>query len=264
MNLGLKGKVAIIGGAGKGLGRGCAVRLAQEGASVVICSKSKKPLLETSDFINRINDAAEVLPLVVDMSSRVDNHKIIEETMKRFGRIDILVNNSGGPPSGSFFDFQDDDWEKAFNDVLMYVIRLCKLVIPIMKVNSWGRIINITSLVVKEPSEGLILSNVFRTGVVSLAKTLSRDLIKCNITINNICPGAFKTQRAIELMQKTAEKENKSIEEVEMNAIKNIPLGRYQQPEELGDLVAFLCSELACGITGTTTQIDGGISRGLF
>lgn len=262
MNLKLKNKVAVIGGSSKGLGHGCAVSLAKEGANIVICSNDEKSLKAAAESIRNLG--VEVLPLQVDMASKEDNEKTINETIKKFGRIDILINNSGGPAAGNFFDFKDEDWEKAFNDVLLYVVRLTRMATPHMKKNNWGRIINLTSLTVKEPSENLILSNVFRTGVVSMAKTLSRELIKHNITINNICPGAFKTDRAIELMKKQAAKNNKTVEEIEAEAIKSMPLGRYQRPEELGDLVTFLCSELAEGITGTTIQIDGGIYHGLF
>lgn len=262
MNLGLKGKVAVIGGSSKGLGRGCAVRLAQEGANIVICANDGPSLKETAEYIAKLG--VEVLPLEVDMAVRSDNERIVNEALKKFGAIDILVNNSGGPAAGTFFDFNEDDWQRAYEAVLLYVIRLCQLTIPRMKQQKWGRIINLTSLTVKEPAETLILSNVFRSGVVSMAKSLSRELIKHNITINNICPGAFKTDRAIELMKKAAKAAGSSVSEIEKNNIKNMPLGRYQTPEELGDLVAFLCSDLACGITGTTLQIDGGMSHGLF
>lgn len=262
MDLLLKEKIAIIGGSSKGLGRGCAVRLAREGANIVICSNDEISLDDTSRYLREFG--VEVLPLKVDMSSGEDNERIVDETIKRFGRVDILINNSGGPPPGKFLDFDHKDWEEAFNSVLMYVVRLCKMVVPQMKKNNWGRIINLTSLSVKEPAENLILSNVFRSGVVSMAKSISRELIKHNITINNICPGAFKTDRAIELMKKAAAQKNITVEEIEREAIKAMPLGRYQKPEELGDIVAFLCSELACGITGTTIQIDGGMHRGLF
>ncbi|OGC22611.1 hypothetical protein A3J90_07030 [candidate division WOR-1 bacterium RIFOXYC2_FULL_37_10] len=262
MNFGLKDKVAVIGGSSKGLGKGCAISLAKEGVHIVLCANGEQSLAETAHLIETLG--VKVLPLEVDMSSKDDNEKIIKETIDTFGKIDILVNNSGGPLPGTFFDFSDKDWEKAFNDVLMYVVRLTRGVIPYMKKNKWGRIINITSLVVKEPAETLVLSNVFRTGVVSLAKTLSKELIKNNITINNICPGAFKTDRAIELMKVAAKEKGVTIEDIEKEAIKTMPLGRYQKPEELGALVAFLCSELASGITGTTIQIDGGISKGLF
>lgn len=262
MDLKLRNKVALIGGSSKGLGLACALRLAQEGANVVICSNENNSIEKAKEKLEKFG--VKVLALEADMTSKEDNERIINETIKTFGRLDILINNSGGPPPGNFFDLSENDWQKSFESILLYVIRLCKLAVPHMQKNKWGRIINLTSLVVKEPSENLILSNVFRVGVVSMAKTLSRELVRSNITINNICPGAFKTDRAIELMNKSAERQKKSVEEIEANAIKGIPLGRYQQPEELGDLVAFLCSELACSITGTTIQIDGGISRGLF
>lgn len=262
MDLKLKNKVAIIGGSSKGLGKGCALQLAKAGVNIVICANEIESLNKTAEEIKNLG--VEVLPLLVDMSKKEDNEKIVAETIRKFGKIDILINNSGGPKAGTFFDMNDDDWDKAYNDVLKYVIRLNRLVIPHMQKNKWGRIINITSLAVKEPAETLILSNVFRAGVVSMAKTLSKELIKDNITINNICPGAFKTDRAIELMQAAAVRQNKTVEEIESESVKNLPLGRYQTPEELGDMVAFLSSELAKGITGTTIQIDGGIFKGLM
>jgi 3-oxoacyl-[acyl-carrier protein] reductase len=262
MNLDIRNKVAIIGGSSKGLGKGCALQLAKEGVNIVLCSNEIISLEKTKIEIESFG--VSVLPLLVDMSSKNDNEKIVNEAIKKYGIIDILINNSGGPKAGTFFDFSDEDWNKAYNDILMYVIRLDRMVIPYMRQNKWGRIINITSLSVKEPAETLILSNVFRSGVVSMAKSLSKELIKDNITINNICPGAFKTDRAIELMQAASIKENKAVEEIENEAVKTMPLGRFQTPEELGDLVAFLCSELARGITGTTIQIDGGIYNGLM
>ncbi len=262
MELGLKGKVALIGGASKGLGKACAVALGQEGAAVAICAREQAVLEATARELEKMG--IKVLALAADMASREDNERVVEATLKTFGRIDILVNNSGGPAPGTFYDFGDADWEKAFYAVLMYVIRLNRLVIPHMKKNKWGRIINITSLSVKEPAETLILSNVFRSGIVSMAKTMSQELIKHNITINNVCPGAFKTDRAIELMTKAAEANKTTVGEIEKNAIKSLPQGRFQDPKELGDLVVFLASELAGSITGTTMQIDGGMSKGLL
>jgi len=262
MNYNINNKVAIIGGSSKGLGKGCAVSLAKEGVNIVLCANDKSSLDKAAGEIRGLG--VDVLPLSVDMSFKDDNELIVKETLKRFGTIDILINNSGGPAAGTFFDFTDEQWDKAYNDVLKYVIRMIRLVVPYMKEKKWGRIINITSLTVKEPAPALILSNVFRSGVVSLAKSVSKELIKDNITINNICPGAFKTDRAIELMKKDAEDKNVSIEEIEENNIKNLPLGRYQTPDELGDMVTFLVSDNAQGITGTTIQIDGGISNGLL
>ena len=263
MDLKLKDKVALIGGSSKGLGKGCALQLAEEGANVAICARGQKSLTETADLIRK-STGSEVLAIRADRSKAEDIQKVVDETIDTFGRIDVLVNNSGGPPPGNFFDFSDHDWNDSFDSILLYVIRMCRLVIPHMKTQKWGRIINLTSIAVKEPADNLILSNVFRVGVVSLAKTLSRELIDDNITINNVCPGAFKTDRAVELMMDQSKRTNKPIEEIERNSVSNLPLKRFQTPEELGDLVAFLVSDSAKGITGTTIQIYGGISRCLF
>jgi len=263
MDLKLKDKVALIGGASKGLGKGCALQLAKEGTNVAICARGLESLNKTADFIEKSTNS-KVLLIQANLSKVEDIQKVVDETIKTFDRIDILVNNSGGPPPGNFFDFSDQDWKDSFDLILLYVIRMCRLVIPYMKAQKWGRIINLTSITVKEPAENLILSNVFRVGVVSLAKTLSRELIEHNITINNVCPGAFKTDRAVELMLNESKRTNKPIEEIERISVSNLPLKRFQTPEELGKLVAFLASDIAKGITGTTIQIDGGIIRSLF
>lgn len=258
----IKDKIAIVGGSSKGLGKACAVSLAKEGVNIVLCAKESETLLATKNEIEQLG--VSVLSLSVDMSSKADNQMIITETLRRFGRVDILVNNSGGPKPGKFDDLSEKDWDEAYNAVLKYNIRMIHACLPIMKQNNWGRIINITSLAVKEPVPNLILSNVFRSGVVSLAKSLSKELIANEITINNICPGAFKTNRAIELMQKRASEIGVSIEEIEKQSVASFPQKRYQNPEELGDLVCFLSSNRAAAITGTTIQIDGGISNSLL
>ena len=263
MNLGLEGRVALIGGSSKGLGKGCAIQLAKEGVDVAICSRGTDSLNETADFI-RDNTDASVLAVQTDLSKKEDIKKLVEKTIKEFGKIDILVNNSGGPPPGTFFDFTEENWQQAYESLLLYAIRSCYLVIPYMKKHKWGRIINLTSTTVKEPAENLILSNVFRVGVVSLAKTMTTELVADNITINNICTGAFKTDRCIDLMNNNAKIANKSVDEIEEEIVAGLPLKRFQTPAEMGDLVAFLCSELAGGITGTTIQIDGGMSKCLF
>ncbi|MDA3890964.1 MAG: SDR family oxidoreductase [Salinivirgaceae bacterium] len=264
MDLGILNKVALIGGASKGLGKACAISLAKEGVNLAICSNDNDSLVETTDYISS-NFNVEVLPILVDLSQVKEiEKKVIGKVIDKFGRIDILVTNSGGPKPGAFFSLKEEDWRNAFDSVLLYVIELYRLVIPYMKENGWGRIINNTSLTVKQPAETMMLSNVFRTGVVSLAKTMSKDLIKSNITINNICPGAFKTDRAIELMQSKADSLGITVDQVEKEAVANLPMGRYQTPDEFGDLVAYLTSDLARSITGTTIQIDGGISNGLL
>jgi 3-oxoacyl-[acyl-carrier protein] reductase len=258
----LKGRIALIGGASKGLGFGCAEALAKNGAHVILVSRDAESLKLAASKLQHYN--VEVLTIAADMADKQANDKMVQQAIEKFGRIDILINNSGGPKAGKYDTLTDDEYEVAFQSVLMYTIRLIKAVVPSMKKQGWGRIINITSLSVKEPAETLVLSNVFRAGVVAFAKSISKELIQSHITINNVCPGAFKTDRAKELIQNAALAANKSPEEIEAENVKKIPLGRYQHPEELGSYVAYLCSSSASGITGTTLQIDGGISNGLF
>lgn len=258
----LKGRVAIVGGSSKGLGKGCAISLAKSGVNIVLCARNQDKLEETAKEIRALG--VQVLPLCVDMSSHSDNEMIIKETLREFNRIDILVNNSGGPRAGNFKDFTEEDWGVAFQSVLMYAIRMTTLALPHMQKNKWGRIINIASLSVKEPSETLVLSNVFRAGLLGFSKSITKELIKSNITINTLCPGAFKTDRATELIKKAATDSGKTPQQVEEENMKKLPLGRYQTPEELGAFAAFLCSDIAGGITGTTIQVDGGISNSLL
>lgn len=263
MYLGLKGKVAIVGGSSRGLGRACAVALAREGARVTICARSENELSQTAEQIRR-GYGAQVLAAASDLTKYEDIKRLVNETIAAFGGIDILVNNTGGPPPGGFFEHDDAAWEEAFQRLLMYVVRICREVIPHMKKRGGGRIINNTSFTVKEPVDRLILSNVFRVGVISLAKTLSRELAKYNILVNNVCPGSFDTERMRQLLEERSETSGRSVDEVREELVQNIPLGRMQSPEELADLVVFLASERASGITGATIQVDGGMVRGLF
>ena len=262
MDYKLKDKVAIVGGGSKGLGKACAMSLAKEGVNIVLCARNEETLEETSKKIKFFG--VDVLPLSVDMSNEDDNNRIVNETIDRFGRIDILVNNSGGPAPGSFRDFSMDDFDNAYNNVLRYNINMIKLCLPYMEEKQWGRIINITSMAVKEPSEKLVLSNIFRTAVVSFAKTISKDIMGKGVTINNICPGYFRTDRITELMEKEAGDANVSRREYEQEVMSGLPHKRFMSPDELGDMVAYLCSPQARSITGTSIQIDGGVNSGLF
>lgn len=262
MNFNIKGKTAIIGGSSKGLGKACAVALAKEGANIVLCARNEEALQHTKTEIELFG--VDVLALSVNMTSADDNQRVIDEAIRKFGRIDILVNNSGGPKPGTFRDISLDDLDDAYNSVLKYNIRMIQGCLPYMEENGWGRIVNITSISVKEPIPSLVLSNIFRSAVVSFSKSISKELIGKGITINNVAPGYFKTDRVTQLLQNRAETEDVSLDEIERKAIQDFPHKRYIDPQELGDLVCYLCSEQAQSITGTTVQIDGGLLSGLM
>ncbi|MEK7400268.1 MAG: SDR family oxidoreductase [Candidatus Poribacteria bacterium] len=262
MDMKLKGKVAIVGGSSKGLGKACAMSLSREGANVTICARNQAELEKTAEEIKKFNN--KVLAIPADLASYDDIKYLVNETLRKFGKIDILVNNTGGPTPGGFFDLDDQAWEIAFQILLMYIVRMCREVIPYMQEQSWGRIINLTSFTVKEPADRLLLSNVFRIGVISLAKTLSRELGKYNITVNNVCPGSFETERMKQIFEERSANSGKTIEELKNELIETIPIKRMQRPEELAGLVTFLASENAGAITGTSIQVDGGMIRGLF
>ncbi len=262
MNFNLKGKTAIVGGSSKGLGRACAVALAREGVNIVLSARNKQALFETQKEIESLG--VNVIALEADMSSAEDNEQLVQETVNRFGCIDILINNSGGPKPGTFRDITKQDLDDAYNSVLKYNVRMINHCLPYMEKKGWGRIVNITSITVKEPSPNMVLSNIFRSAVVSYAKTISKELISKGITINNVCPGYFKTDRVTQLLEVRSAEEGISVDEYEQKAIADFPHNRYMDPQELGDYVCYLCSEQARSITGTSVQIDGGLLSGLL
>lgn len=203
-------------------------------------------------------------PIACDQSKADDVERLVSETVSRFGRIDVLVHNTGGPPPGGVLDHGDDAWRAAFEGILMSVVRFARAVVPIMREQRWGRIIHDTSFTVREPDDRLVLSNVFRVGVVAFSKTLSREVAADGITVNCVCPGAFDTDRLREILRRQADADGRSIDEVRGEWEARIPIGRLQRPEELADLVAFLASERASAITGACLPVDGGMTRGLF
>ncbi len=261
MEFNLKGKTAIIGGSSRGLGRACAIALAGEGVNIVLCARNRESLLVTQREIEALG--VQTLALTAEMANRDDNEWIIQETVGRFGGVDILVNNSGGPKPGTFRELTEADLDEAYESVLKYNIRMIGLCLPYMERKGWGRIINITSITVKEPAPHMVLSNIFRTAVASYAKTISKELIEKGITINNVAPGYFRTDRVTQLMEIRAAEEGIAVEEYEAKAIATFPHKRYMDPQELGDLVCYLCSEQARSVTGTTLQIDGGLLNAL-
>ncbi len=264
MDLGIKNKVAIVAASTKGLGLAVALNLASEGALVTICSRDRDNLKSAKHKVEN-ETGTQVLAIQADVSKDKDIEQVISKTLEIHpGGIDILVNNAGGPPYGMFEDFDIDTWQSAIELNLFSTIRFSKKVIPFMKRNNWGRIVNITSFAVKQPQDGLILSNTVRAGIIGLAKTLSNEMAKHNILINNVCPGIILTDRIIYLAEERAKKQNKTYDQVIDDMNKKIPIGRIGNPEEFSNLLVFLCSEKNSYITGTTIQIDGGLVQSIF
>ncbi len=263
MDLGLKDRVALVAAASKGLGKATALELAREGARVAICARTKKSLEAAAADITK-STGGQVLAVVADVSRSDDVERLVQTTADHWGRLDILVTNAGGPPTGYFLDLDDDAWHAAVELTLMSAVRLCRAAVPYMQKNGWGRIVNITSVSVKQPIDNLLLSNALRAGVVGLAKTLSNQFAGDGITVNNVCPGYTRTDRVTELNADRARELGISVQDVERQTTANIPLGRMGWPKELAALIAFLASERAAYITGTTIQVDGGYVKGLL
>jgi len=248
MDFGLKNKVVFIGGSSQGLGKSVALELAKEGAHVIICARNKETLENTKKEIER-GGTGEVLALVGDLTKENDREKMIAQVLKKFKKVDILITNTGGPPSGKFEELQAEDWQKTFELLLGSAVALIKGFLPGMKEQKSGRIITITSQAVKQPVANLILSNSVRASVVGLMKTLASELGPYNITVNNVMPGYTKTNRLASLLEKNPEMKM---------AINEIPLQRFANPEEFAAAVAFLASERASYITGVSLPVDGG------
>jgi len=263
MDLGLRGKTALVGGASRGLGFAIAKTLAAEGANLVLCSRDEQAIEKAAESISS-GACAEVLPITADLSRDEDIQHIAESAIKTFGHADILIHNTGGPPAGDFFDHDDAAWQRAFEGLLLSFVRLARALVPGMRANRWGRIVTTTSFTVREPAPRLVLSNALRTAVVSASRTLAREVAADGITVNTVAQGAFETDRLRSLFASQAEARGVSVDEIEAEWISRIPIDRISQPNELAALVAFLCSEAAGSITGACLPIDGGMTHGLF
>ena len=263
MDLELKNKVALVAAASRGLGSAVAWALAREGAKLVICARDKNVLEKTADNIF-LETGVSVFPLAVDLSEKDQVDWLVDETFDLFGRVDILITNAGGPPSGNFEDISDAMWEKAIQTNMMSAIRLTRAVIPTMQKQKWGRIIHMTSTSVKQPIPGLTVSNVLRPSIVGMTKSLAEEMAPHNVLVNAVCPGYFQTDRLEELIRDKARETNQSVEVVIKNMLGQIPIGRLGQPEELANLIVFLASERASYITGSIIQADGGLVKGLM
>ncbi|MCK9195698.1 MAG: SDR family oxidoreductase [Syntrophales bacterium] len=263
MNLGLKNKVALVAGGSMGLGLAVTMEMAREGAKMAICALDDPSLPDAEELIRR-ETGAEVIAVAADVSDPLQAARFVRKAMAHYGTVDILVNNAGGPPSVGFMDIDDDMWASGFRLNLLSTIVMTREVVPVMKEKRWGRIINMTSISVKQPIDGLILSNTIRSGVIGLAKTLSNELAPFNITVNSVCPGYTLTERVRSLARTVAEKEKTNPEAVIKRWESTIPMGRLGRPEEFAALVTFLASEQAGYITGAAIQIDGGWYKGVM
>jgi 3-oxoacyl-[acyl-carrier protein] reductase len=261
MDLYLKDKKVVVTASSKGLGRAIAEQLAAEGAHLLLCSRDEQSIQTTADEIRK-RYSAEVEAMAIDVSSSEDIASLTAYAGERFGRIDALVCNVGGPPSGSFLSLDDAAWEKAFYGNLMSVVRLIRGFHPMLK-EQGGRIVTIASTSVKVPIPGLILSNVFRTGVVGLMKTLSLELAEDSILVNTVCPGRIQTDRLLELDSQRAKRDHVSLEDIQQAVSKEIPLGRYGEPHELASLAAYLLSPRNSYMTGSVFYVDGGAVKAL-
>jgi 3-oxoacyl-[acyl-carrier protein] reductase len=263
MDLGLKGKAAFVAGGSMGLGRAVALELAREGARVAIGALDDPHLKEAAELIRR-DTGGEVLAIPVDVSDAKQARAVVRRAIDHFGTLDVLVNNAGGPPSADFVEIDETLWEKGFRLNLLSTIMMTREAVPVMKAKGWGRIINMTSISVKQPIDGLILSNTIRSGVIGLAKTLSNELAPFNVTVNNVCPGFTLTDRVRNLAKAMAAKEGTTPEAVIGRWEASIPMKRLGTPEEFASLVAFLASERSGYITGAAIQIDGGWYKGVM
>ncbi|NLI92634.1 MAG: SDR family oxidoreductase [Peptococcaceae bacterium] len=259
MDLNLQGKVALVIASSQGLGKAIATELVLEGANVMITSIDGPMLKIVQEELQALGKG-KVAQYEADITKAEDIRSLVQFTRDTFGKIDILVNNAGGPPGGSFDNFKDEDWQKAYELNLLSYIRIIREVLPDLKV-SGGRIVNMTSSSVRQPIPNLILSNTFRMGVLGLSKSLAEELAPFNILVHTVAPGRIATDRVAFLDKLKAEKMGITPEEVAAQSRKTIPLGRYGEPEELAKVVAFLVSGACTYMTGSVIQIDGGMIK---
>jgi len=258
----LKDRVAIVAASSQGLGKGVALALAREGAKLAICARTPETIQAAAEEIRNVT-GVEVLARAMDVTRGDQVRELVEETQKRFGRIDICVTNAGGPPSKTFAETSADDWTAAVNLNLMSTVHFAREVLPVMQKQRWGRFITITSVAVKQPIDGLILSNSVRLAVSGLVKSLANEYGRYDVLVNNVCPGYTRTERLTELATHLARRGATAPDEIERQWTNQIPLGRLGEVEEFASVVAFLASDRASYLTGTSIAVDGGFVRGI-
>jgi 3-oxoacyl-[acyl-carrier protein] reductase len=264
MNLGISGKVAMVAAASKGIGLGVATALAKEGCRVSICSRDAAALEAARQKILAEAPGAEVRVFPCDVMSGEELETWHRSVTLELGPVDILVTNTGGPPAAHFLDLTEEQWRRGIDLTLMNVVRLCRLVLPRMRERRWGRIVHLTSLAAKQPIALLTISSTLRAGLSALTKTMSNEFARDGVLVNALLPGHVLTDRQIELNEIRSKQEGISIEDYALRVQGTIPIGRYGQPREIGEVVAFLASDRASYVTGATIQVDGGLIQGTF
>jgi 3-oxoacyl-[acyl-carrier protein] reductase len=263
MDLGLKGKVAIVGGASKGLGRACAEVLAEEGVKVAVCSRTQAELERTAQEI-RDRTGTDVLAFAGDLDHHDTIRALIAAAVSRFGRLDILVNNAGGPPPARAATATEEQWATALQRSLLFYARMSREAIPHLKQRGGGRIINILASTVYQPIPNLALSGATRMGVVAFAKSLADEVGRDGILVNNVCPGSILSERMLSNVTARAKELGIPVEEALAQRAAETAVGRIGEPREMAHLVAFLASDKASYITGTTILVDGGLVRSVL
>lgn len=263
LDLGIKNRVAIVTGSSQGIGKAIAYGLAKEGTHVLICARNEKKLQTTAREIEQLTKT-KILTVQADLKNKKSIKNLVEKTVETFGNVDILVNNTGGPSPKLFLETSEKEWQETVDLLMKSVINCCYEVIPYMKKQKCGRIINMTSFAAKQPEERLVLSNTIRAGILGLTKTLSTELAEEGILVNAVCPGWTLTTRVEELAQSIAEKKGKNYKSVITEWAEQIPLKRLAKPEEIANLVVFLASKQASYITGNVIQVDGGYIKSLL
>jgi 3-oxoacyl-[acyl-carrier protein] reductase len=263
VNLGLTGKIALVAASSRGLGRAVAEELAAEGADLVLCARGAQALEETAASI-RAATTRKVITLSADLSKQEDVARVAGAALREFGRVDVLVTNGGGPPAGPFESHSAAAWHDAVRQTLDSVVELTRAVLPGMKERRWGRIINITSIAVKQPVDNLILSNSVRAAVTGFARTLANEVAPFGITVNNVMPGYTRTARIDDLAAKNATLRGTTAAEQLSVFEKQIPMARLGEPREFAAMVAFLASDRASYVTGSSIAVDGGWIKSLL
>jgi 3-oxoacyl-[acyl-carrier protein] reductase len=263
MDFGLRDRIALVAAASRGIGFAAARELAREGARVFLCSRDERRASEAAQKLHE-ETGANVAGIAADVTNGADAERLVGLALERAGRVDVCVTNAGGPPAGIFDDLNLDMFRHAFEQNALSAIRLAKLVLPGMRAQKWGRIVNITSVSAKQPIEGLLLSNTVRAGLTGWAKTVSGEVAIDGVTVNNVAPGYTLTERQDELAEVRGKASDKSKQDIIDSWAIQTPMRRMARPEEIAAAVAFLASERASYITGVTLQVDGGWVRGLL